>query len=139
MVKRFGLTRGSNRSPSERELSPLPQSGKLLKLFCSNGCFTSDHQTFAVYSRSDMSWVHNHDKVCRRPLLRTAYMVILLHPSMILVKYFITRGNRTSVVQIVSCLLYPYTRGLCYKTDYCRNERSYDGEISYHVIKETGS
>ena len=25
---------------------------------CLNACFTSDRQTFGVYSRSDMSWVH---------------------------------------------------------------------------------
>ena len=28
-----------------------------------NYCFTSDHQNFAVCSRSDRLWVHNHDIV----------------------------------------------------------------------------
>ena len=29
-----------------------------LLVFVLNACFTSNHQTFEVYSRTDMSWVH---------------------------------------------------------------------------------
>ena len=40
--------------------SPIGQLASVTHFHCFvlNACFTFDHQTFAVYSRSDMSWVH---------------------------------------------------------------------------------
>ena len=56
------------------------------------------HQTIrivAVYIRSDsMSWVHQswHSN---SPLLRATHEVILLHPSRIWLKVFVSKGDRT--------------------------------------------
>ena len=50
-------------------------NSEVRSVFCSNVCFTSDHQTFVVYLRSDMSLSVEIMKYCR-PLLQAAFKFI---------------------------------------------------------------
>ena len=67
---------------------------------CLNACFTSDHQAVQsfqgqTFHQVDYLWHTN------RPMLRAAYVVILLHPSMIWWKALGSHGDRTVVIMIM--------------------------------------